>query len=117
MNTTTPLLVLDKPWEQAILLVTKKLAQAGLQTVRTFDLRDARLAHTDCTCPYHGAQPCDCQMVILLVYGEGQPVSLVAHGYEGKTWLALVETAQPIANPRLEMIIHTTLTQPVALYE
>jgi hypothetical protein len=37
-------------------------------------------------------EACDCQMVVLLVYGkENLPVSLVAHGHNGQTWFSLVE--------------------------
>jgi hypothetical protein len=77
-----------------------------LQVLRTFDLQLARLAHTEYPCPLHGTQQCDCQMVVLLVYAEQyQPVSLVAHGYDGKTWLSLVDTPQQQADPRLEEAI------------
>ena len=112
MSTATPLLVLSEPWEQAIVQVNQRLAEVGLYTVRTFDLRDARQAHMDCTCPYHGTTPCDCQIVILLVYGDGQPLSLVAHGFEGQTWLSLVSTPQEIADRRLVKTVRATLTQP-----
>ena len=56
MNTTAPFLVMNQPWEQAIVQVYRQLAEVGLHTVRTFDLRDARQAHVGCTCPQHGTR-------------------------------------------------------------
>jgi hypothetical protein len=97
---------LEQPWDEAIERVVQLISGAGLQVLRTFDLRLARLAHTECPCPLHGMQQCDCQMVVLLIYAEGyRPVSLVAHGHDGKTWLSLVDTPQQEADPRLEEAI------------
>src|SRR5512133_1645983 len=68
------------------------MRQAGLQVIRTFDLHETRVSDANCTCPNHGTEKCDCQMVVLLVYGkENQPASLVAHGHNGQTWFSLVE--------------------------
>src|SRR5512133_2579277 len=68
------------------------MQQSGLQVIRTFDLHETRVGETTCSCPNHGTEACDCQMVVLLVYGkENLPVSLVAHGHNGQTWFSLVE--------------------------
>jgi hypothetical protein len=73
--------------------VKSQLEQAGLRTYRSFDLRTARLGSTDCACPYHGTDRCDCQMVVLLVYLEslGAPATVVLHGHQGRTWVTLAE--------------------------
>jgi hypothetical protein len=73
--------------------VAQKLEQAGLQVTRSFDLQMARSTHSHCTCPHHGTERCDCQMVVLLVYGKtGRPATLVAHGRDGVTQVSLVNT-------------------------
>jgi len=61
-------------------------------------LQDARLAAAYCPCPHHGTRACDCQMVVLLVYGNGiRPATLILHSNDGQTWLSLVNTpSQPV---------------------
>ena len=62
------------------------LKNAGFYIVQSFDLRVAKAAHTNCTCPHHGSDLCDYQMIMLLIYDEeNKPVTLVAHGHDGKT--------------------------------
>ena len=103
-------LILEQPSDEAVAWVIHQVNEAGLQVLRTFDLQMARLAHTECTCPQHGTDQCDCQMVVLLVYGGHiQPISLVAHSYDGKTWISLVNTPQQRADPRLEASIRQVL--------
>jgi hypothetical protein len=103
--------VVNKPCIQIVGQTSRRLAEAGLRIVQTFDLQDARRAHGDCACPHHGSAHCDCQMVVLLIYAEGlQPVSLVAHGNESKTWLALVEAPQYTRNPGLEAIFQNVFS-------
>jgi hypothetical protein len=53
-------------------------------------------------------------MVILLVYGnDRQPVSIVAHGHDGQTWISMVDTPQQRADPRLEANIRLALVPDV----
>jgi hypothetical protein len=53
-------------------------------------------------------------MVVLLVYGsECQPVSIVAHGYNGQTWFSVVDTPQQRADPRVEAAIRLALVPHV----
>ncbi len=118
MNDSSPFLILEQSCDDAINWVIRQIGSAGLRVVRTFDLHVARLAHTSCPCPHHGTEQCDCQMVVLLVYGnDRQPVSIVAHGNNGQTWFSVVDTPQQRANPRLEAVIrralvpHITTTQ------
>lgn len=35
----------------------------------SFDLPSVLTTPTGCICPHHGTDPCDCQMVVMLVYG------------------------------------------------
>lgn len=86
------------------------LTQAGLRPVQTFDLHTARLSLHDCPCPNHGTDDCDCQMVILLVYGNsGTPETLVLHGNGEKTWLSISDTFDSDATGSLTELIKTTL--------
>jgi hypothetical protein len=92
MSGKNSFLVLKKECNKAVRWLSERLGQAGLQVVQTFDLLDARAGHGRCACPHHGTELCDCQMVVLLVYEDGNPpVSLVAHGRGGKTWFTLVD--------------------------
>lgn len=95
MNQTTHLLTMKLDCEEAVTRVVQRLSNDGLEVVRSFNLQTARSAHTNCTCPYHGTALCDCQMVVLLVYDrQGQPITLVAHGQDGRTHFSLVEVPQ-----------------------
>lgn len=111
MNQAYSFLVLDQECSEATDWVVSRLESAGLQVMRTFDLQAARSAHAGCSCPHHGTDRCDCQMVVLLIYGaNGQLISLMAHGYDGKTWFSLVDTPQQRADVQLEQMIRHVLT-------
>jgi hypothetical protein len=115
MDDNAPFLILDQPCDDAIEGVTRQIAITGMRVVRTFDLLVARHAHANCPCPHHGTDQCDCQMVVLLVYGSnGQPVSIVAHGHNGQTWFSMVNTPQQRADPRLETAIRLALVRRIA---
>jgi hypothetical protein len=69
------------------------IVKYGLQVTRSFDFQVARSTHLDCSCPHHGTSRCDCQMVVLLIYGERSiPATLVIHSRNGQTELSLVDT-------------------------
>ncbi len=71
--------------------VTQSLQRSGLRVLETFDLHDARLGLHNCPCPRHGTTDCDCQMVVLMIYGEAlAPTTLTLHGNDGETWISLV---------------------------
>jgi hypothetical protein len=116
MSDNSPFLIIVQSYDEAIAWVTRRLSSVGLHVMRTFDFQAARLAHTDCPCPHHGTEQCDCQMVVLLIYGgENQPISMVAHSFDGKTWFSLVDTPQQRADPRLEAaIMRALITQSLA---
>lgn len=110
MMSTAPFLILEQPYERALAWVIKQLSDLGLRVLVTFDLQAARHIHTDCTCPHHGTEACDCRLNVVLIYGKSPgPVSLLAHGYEGKTWFSLVDTPEQPIDPRLGAMIRKTL--------
>src|SRR5512140_2678676 len=98
---------LDRSWSDVLPLLRGSLEGLGLRLVETFDLQTARLALTGCTCPYHGTADCDCQMVVLMVYGEAAaPAALMLHGNDGQTWVSLPETgARGAPDPLLEQAL------------
>ena len=112
MNQNTHLLSLNLDSETAVEKVTQRLSGDGLQVVRSFDLQTARSAHTLCTCPHHGTENCDCQMIVLLVYDhQGQPLTMVAHSQDGQTHFELVDTPQQ----HDKRLLKTTILQALAL--
>jgi hypothetical protein len=104
----SPFLIVERNCDAALQWANQQLLQAGLRTMQTFDLSAARAGAHNCLCPYHGIEQCDCQMVILLVYGSNEgPETLILHGNEGKTWFSLAHTMQPVS--RLAIQIQKTL--------
>ena len=112
MSDNSPFLILEQSCDVAIDWFVRQISNTGLQVIRTFDLQAARHDQAGCPCPHHGTEQCDCQMVVLLVYGsrghklsERQPVSIVAHGYNGQTWFLVVDTPQQRPDPSIEAAI------------
>ena len=95
MKQSNHLITINLDSEAAVEQVSRRLSDDGFQIVRSFDLQTARSAHTNCSCPYHGTEGCDCQLIVLLVYNQqGQPLTLVAHSQDSKTHFELVESPQ-----------------------
>ena len=93
---TSPFLSVNRSCDKTLQLTTQRLQQAGLRSVQTFDLHTARIGSHVCQCPNHGTEACDCQMVVLLVYGDTvEPVTLILHGNDGQTWLSTPEGPTP----------------------
>jgi hypothetical protein len=110
MSALLPFLTLVQTCEQTDRWVREKLTQAGLRVVPTFDLQIARLAHPECECPNHGTEQCSCQMVILLVYGKQEdPVTLVMHGQDGKTWISMATPMETRSRQTLESSVRHIL--------
>ncbi len=110
MSALLPFLALDQTCEQALVWVIDVLHRTGFRVVQTFDLQIARLTHPDCTCPHHDADQCDCQMVVLLVYRKHEdPITLVIHGQDSKTWLSLANPIVGHTNQQLEVAIRRAL--------
>lgn len=96
MMSTSPFFTVDQPCDRALQWANERLGKAGLRTMQTFDLHTARASSHACLCPHHGTEQCDCQMVVLLVYGAAsEPETLILHGSDGKTWLSLANSMQP----------------------
>jgi hypothetical protein len=114
MNSASPFVTIEKPGEETISWTIQLLENAGLQVIRTFDLRESRLSHPECPCPHHGTEACNCQISVLLIYNGGQPpASLMIHSFQDTTWLYVVDTQEQPVNQDLDLSIREILTQPV----
>jgi hypothetical protein len=110
MSALIPFLALDQTCEQVQAWVNEQLTNAGFRIVQTFDLQVARLAHADCPCPHHGTDACNCQMIVLLVYGkQSDPATFVIHGQDERAWLSLAVPVGEHSNQHLEAVIRRTL--------
>ena len=110
MNMLSPFLTLNCSCDEALKWSSQNLIQNGLRVIQTFDLHTARRTLEDCSCPHHGTSQCDCQMVVLLVYGKADgPVSLILHGYEGQTWISLVSSPSQRVDPGIQSSIEQAL--------
>mgnify|MGYP000846222200 CR=1 FL=1 len=90
--TTLSFLIVAMPCDMALQAAEKKLSQAGLRAMQTFDLHTVRHTQPDCPCPNHGTAECDCQMVVLMVYGEmPEPATLILHGSDGQTRFSIAD--------------------------
>lgn len=89
------ILTISKNSETSLALVAKLLFENGLQMERSFDLRIAQDADIVCSCPHHGTKLCDCQIVVLLIYGgTNNPDTVVAHSQDGRTHFSLVNNPE-----------------------
>jgi hypothetical protein len=106
MNQATRITTLNLECESVISQMARPLTQWGLRIVRSFDLQSACASFPDLTCPHHGDTPCDCQLVVLLIYGaDAHPASVVLHSHRGKTDIDLVDSPNNRPTPDLvEMI-------------
>ena len=110
MSTLMPFLVLDQTCDQVLVWISQQLTSASFRVVQTFDLQVARLAHPDCPCPHHGTNDCNCQMVVLLVYGkQDDPATLVIHGQDGRSWVSLAGPVGKRFNQHLEVVVRRAL--------
>ena len=110
MSALLPFLALNQTYEQVQAWASEKLTRSGFRIVRTFDLRTARLAHPDYPCPHHGTDECNCQLIVLLVYGkQDEPATLVIHGQDGKTWLSLATPIEARSSHHLESAVRHLL--------
>jgi hypothetical protein len=88
MTTQAPFRVYFADAGATVRQVTLQLEATGMRVVKSFDLRSACASFTENVCPHHSTSPCDCQLVVLLIYGTGAlPVSLILHGHRGQTEL------------------------------
>jgi hypothetical protein len=114
MNSSSHFLTIEKSSHDTICWTIQLLENAGLRVIRTFDLREARLAHSDCPCPQHGTEGCDCQMCVLLIYNGGHPpASLLIHSFQQTSWLYLVDSPEQQYKQGLDLLIREILVLPV----
>ena len=111
MNTPSPFCTLNCSCDESLQWAKTQLSQAGLRVIQTFDLYEAaHLSSGDCPCSNHGSEKCDCQMVVLLVYGnEKDPGALILHGSNRQTWLSIVETPDQNTNRTISSVIKKLL--------
>jgi hypothetical protein len=92
MYQTTHLITVQSSSQAVVERVIQVFREAGLQVIQSFDLQAAKTSQTHCACPYHDTELCDCQMIVLLVYyRDNKPISLVAHGKDGKTHIGMLD--------------------------
>jgi hypothetical protein len=109
----SPFLSLRQPCNEALNWIKQRFTESNLRAVQTFDLHEARSASDNCTCPHHGTQACDCQMVVLLVYSDtSQPATLILHGNDGQTWISFGDSLGPQSDTGLMQAIQQSLATP-----
>jgi len=106
MTHGTYLSTLNLDCETTIRQLTKWLEARELRVIRSFDLQSACASLPTLPCPHHGDSPCDCQLVILLIYGSGAvPASVVLHSHRGMTDIDLVDPPDYRLDKDLEQTI------------
>ena len=112
----SPFLSVNRSCDEALRWTKRRLSRAGLRAMQTFDLHTARAGLHDCPCPNHGTEECDCQMVVLLVYGRAEsPATLFLHGNDGQTWLSIADSPPQRVDPKLVAQIRVALGAPDSL--
>lgn len=110
MSPFSPFYILNCPWDEALSWTKTRLSQAGLRILQTFDLNTARHAFADYPCPHHGTSGCDCQLVILLIYGmTNEPATLILQGNDGRTWFSFENSSLHQVDPILCSCIEQAL--------
>ncbi len=100
----------DRPYNKVFPWLRKQLSRAGLRTMRTFSVATAHMDMSDCPCPNHETGQCDCEMMVLLVYGKSaEPATLILHGSHGQSWLSLVNNADRPFDPGMQSAIEQAL--------
>lgn len=112
----SPFLSIHRPCDEVLRWAKKRLSHAGLRVMQTFDLHTVRAEQHSCTCPNHGTEECDCQIVVLLVYGKTEgPVTLFLHGNDGRTWLSIADETHLSTDSKLLAGIKQALSVPVSI--
>jgi hypothetical protein len=111
-----PFLSVTQSCGDALQWTKEQLRRVGLRPVQTLDLNAARRGLHECACPNHGTDACNCQMVILLVYGDApEPLTLILHGNDGKTWFSIAEDPRQSADVSLYAATKQALHSPIPL--
>ena len=110
MNSPTIIASVQCCCSEALRRVVGALTRRGLRALETFDLQDARTANADCACPHHGTAQCDCQMIVLLVYGEATaPTTLTLHGNDGQTLISLSDDPGRGPHPLIQAAVEEAI--------
>ncbi len=110
MDTSTGLISVGLPCNDLLSRLRRSLERQGLRALETFDLQMARSSGAACICPRHGTAECDCQMVVLMVYGEGTaPTALMLHGSDGHTWISFGDSRARGAESAMEAALASSL--------
>ncbi len=110
MNSLTPSFSFNRSYNEVFPWLRKELSAAGLRLLQTFDLSGARIGAAGCPCPHHETEQCDCEMIVLLIYGKSpEPATLILHGNHGQTWLSLVNNAEQSVDPGMQSAIAQAL--------
>jgi hypothetical protein len=111
VNSLPPFFSTNRSYNELLPWLKQQLSRTGLRVMQTFDLHLASpLKVGYCPCPHHGMDQCDCQMLVLLVYGEEErPVSLILHSNDGQTWLSLVDHPGQRADSKIVIAIQQSI--------
>ncbi|MFA5788225.1 MAG: hypothetical protein WDA71_14775 [Actinomycetota bacterium] len=103
--------VLSCPSENAVRELTEALKRRGLCVVRSFDLRLAMASSGPFECPHHGTTDCECQLVVLLVYGSSiDPITVTVHSNGPSTSVELIETSPAVGGADLRGRVQASLS-------
>ena len=103
--------VLNYPSEDTVRQLTEALKRRGLHVVRSFDLRLAMNSSGPCDCPHHGTTDCDCQFVVLLVYGSLiDPITVTIHSNGPSTSVEVIETSPLVGGAELRERVQASLS-------
>ena len=107
----SPFLSVNNSCDETLKWSKGKLVQMGLRPLQTFKLRPARTNPDECFCPNQEMGGCNCQLVVLLVYGDGNiPETLMLYGNGVKTWLSITDSLVQSTTDSLAEIIKDILT-------
>lgn len=116
MSTGSPFCILNCPCDEALPWAKTQLLQAGLRVLQTFDLKTVCGTPAEYQCSHHDPSECDCQLVILLIYGRtSKPTTLVLQGDDNKT-LFLLESdpfhqLDPVTCSAIKQALQSTESQ------
>ena len=86
-----PVFIIESPCAQFVERLKIALIDKGFLVLQSFDLQSTRIIHDDCSCPHHGANQCNCEVIVLLIYqGRSAPIPILLDGRDGKTFVSIV---------------------------
>jgi len=104
------------PWRPILKRLLRRFADRGFEARTTFDLQMARRSlrnNEEVACPHHGLGKCTCQYIVLQISRSGgSPSSVVVHGYDNSTKVALVSAATEKMDAGIATELCEALEQP-----